>query len=124
VGANLVEKPISQDRFIEKCEHIWAVSVKDLKEVILNMHKVYDALGNKERVIGSGLRPANIHRVALVAKRDLQPDDEIKLENIAFGKPRLGIGVEHWDILEGSKFKTNKPKGSYLQWNDIQIIEK
>ena len=33
-GANTIEKPISENRFIEECEHIWAVSRDDLKEVI------------------------------------------------------------------------------------------
>ncbi len=118
-GANIIEKPISEDRFIEECEHIWAISRDDLKNVIDTMHRFYDAIGDKERPMKSGLRPESKHRVALVARHDLKPGAKINWDNITFGKPRMGIGVEFWDALEGKMLNKEKKAGAFIQWEDL-----
>lgn len=118
-GANVIEKPISQDRFLEECEHLWGVSLPDLPEVIAGMHKAFAALGNSQRVMGPGLRPESPHRVALVAARDLAPGEEINLANVEFGKPRMGVGVEHWDLVEGRRLKRAVEQGAFIQWEDL-----
>lgn len=120
IGANLIEKPISQDRFIEECEHIWAISVKDLDEVITKMHLAYDALGDKQRPMEAGFRPASPHRVALLANKNLSAGDIISEDNIVFGKPRLGIGVENWHLVKGKQLKQAKTKHAYILWEDIE----
>jgi len=119
-GANTVEKPISENRFIEECEHIWAISRDDLKEVISKMNIFYDSLGEKHRQMELGLRPENPNRVALIANKDIFEGDEINLDNITFGKPRLGIGVEFWDNIVGKSLSKFKKKGTYIQWDDIK----
>lgn len=119
VGANVIEKPVSSDRFIEECEHIWSVSRDDLKEVVTTLHDVYKSLGSKQRPMRPGLRPESPHRVALVARHDLLPGDPITMDNITFGKPRLGIGVEHWDDLVGRTLIKGVKEGAFIQWTDL-----
>lgn len=46
IGASVIEKPITDDRFFEAVEHIWAIDLKDLKTVISNIKAVHTALGN------------------------------------------------------------------------------
>jgi sialic acid synthase SpsE len=115
VGANVIEKPISRDRFIKKPEHIWAVSINDLEEVISNMHAVYDALGVRER------KQVKIsqNRVSLIAKKDLEEGSEINLDNVLFGRPTKGISVEHWEIVEGRKLRCAKRKHEFITWEDV-----
>ena len=119
VGANAIEKPISENRFIEECEHIWAINRDDLPEVIKTVHDVHHALGNKSRKMDKGMRPESPHRVALVAKKELRAGDAITLENIIFGKPRLGIGVEHWELVKDRKLRNPKQSGSFITWEDL-----
>lgn len=119
VGANVIEKPISRDRFIEACEHNWSISRNDLPEVIKTIHDVYAALGRKQRTMAPGVRPGSSHRVALVAKKDLDAGTVIDLENITFGKPRMGIGVEDWHLVKGRTLRTEKKGGSFIQWTDL-----
>lgn len=118
VGAHAVEKPVSRDRFREACEHIWSVTLDDLPQVIRTMHDMYAALGRSERR-GPGLRPSSPHRVALVAARDLQPGDRIGLDTVQFGKPRMGIGVEHWDTVVGRVLHRPVARGVFIQWEDL-----
>ncbi|MBI9079228.1 MAG: N-acetylneuraminate synthase family protein [Pseudodesulfovibrio sp.] len=118
-GANVIEKPISRDRFMEACEHIWSVTIDDLAEVIRTMHQVYAAMGEPQKAMSKGLRPCSPHRVALVAKRDLKPDDIINQDNVTFGKPRMGIGVEHWDEVQGRPLKRAVPEKAFIRWEDL-----
>ncbi|BCS89192.1 N-acetylneuraminate synthase family protein [Pseudodesulfovibrio sediminis] len=118
-GAQVIEKPISRDRFMEACEHIWSVTIEDLPEVLRTMHMVYEAMGQPQKPMKPGLRPQSPHRVALVAKRNLVQGDIINLTNITFGKPRLGIGVEHWDELEGHTLSNPVSEGAFIRWEDI-----
>ena len=118
VGADVVEKPVSRDRFLPACEHIWSVSVPDLPVFVQTLRNVHSALGRPQRE-GPGLRPSSPHRVALVAARDLKPGDTLTLETVEFGKPRLGIGVEFWDEVEGRALRNPLAKGSFITWDDL-----
>lgn len=119
LGADAIEKPVSEDRFIEECEHIWAVTRTDLAEVIAAMRRFHQARGRSCREMGPGLRPQSPHRVALAAARDLAPGEPITEENVVFGKPRRGIGVEFWDEVEGRVLATAKRKGEFIRWEDL-----
>jgi len=118
-GAHCIEKPISEDRFIEECEHLWAVSRADLPEFIASLGRAWEALGQPQRPMKEGLRPVSPHRVALVARRDLAPGDAITQENVTFGKPRLGIGVEHWDELSGRTLGRAVAEGAFIRFEDL-----
>jgi len=118
VGACIIEKPITDNRFFEAVEHIWAIDLNDLNEVIATIKAVYTALGNDHRG-EPGKRPENPHRVSLVASRDIKPGEHLSLENVEFGKPRLGIGVEHWDKIDGRPVSKAIKKGAFIQWGDF-----
>jgi len=118
-GAHAVEKPVSEDRFIEECEHIWAVSRADLPGFVASLGRAWEALGQPARPMGPGLRPASPHRVALVARRDLAPGEPITWDNVTFGKPRLGIGVELWDELEGRPLGRAVRAGAFIRFEDL-----
>lgn len=119
LGADSIEKPVSENRFIEECEHIWAVTRDDLAHVIATMHVFHQSRGKHCRDMGPGLRPRSPHRVALAAARDLAPGEPITEANVIFGKPRLGIGVEYWDEVEGRALSAAKRKGEYIRWEDL-----
>lgn len=118
-GAEAIEKPISEDRFIEECEHLWAVSRDDLPEFVTSLKRAHAALGAPQRPMGEGLRPSSQHRVALVARRDLAPGEPITWDNVTFGKPRLGIGVELWDEVEGRPLGRAVEQGAFIRFEDL-----
>jgi sialic acid synthase SpsE len=120
VGANTLEKPISRDRFVHEPERNWSITIDDLPQVLKNLRKTYDALGKSERTLSKEAeiyRDAN--RMACVAACDLAAGDEVNLDNVTFGRPRKGIGVEHWDIIEGRKLRRAIKKRDFLQWEDL-----
>lgn len=119
VGANTVEKPISRDRFVEEPERNWSISLEDLPGVIRNVKAVYDAVQPKqEGVFVSSVYRSN-NRMACVAKSDLLPGDDVNLDNFTFGRPRKGIGVEHWELVEGRKLRTPIARHDFLTWEHL-----
>lgn len=120
-GANSIEKPISLDRFVPGPERNYSISIKDLPQVIKTMKNVYIALGNSERgnLSEDGKNYRYNNRMACVALKDLKVDDKVTLENVTFGRPRMGIGVECWDLIEGRKMRKSKGKNEFIQWDDL-----
>ena len=120
IGANILEKPISCDRFVPEPERNWSVSIDDLPEVIKNVKRMGEARGVPERVMVKETEEyRNTNRMACVAARDLSVGSEVNFENIVFGRPRKGIGVEYWDIIAGRKLRNGKKKNGFLGWEDI-----
>ncbi|WP_319577728.1 N-acetylneuraminate synthase family protein [uncultured Desulfobacter sp.] len=120
IGANILEKPISMDRFDPMPEKGWSISVPDMELVFSTVRQIHQAIGQPERKMSKeaqGYR--NQNRMALAAKKDLQKGDRIIFENITFGRPREGIGVEHWDIVQGMKLRNDKKRHQFIHWKDL-----
>ncbi len=120
LGAHTVEKPISMDRRVPEPERNWSVSVDDLPEVIQTTMAVHAALGRSERVMTKEAEAyRNQNRMALAAADDLASGAEINLNNITFGRPRLGVGAEHWDVVAGRRLRRAKKRLEFIQWADL-----
>lgn len=121
LGANSIEKPISIDNSIEGPERNYSISIPDLPGVLKRVHGVYLALGRSERISLSQAEEKYRYnnRMVCIAAQDLYPGDEVNFENVIFGRPRKGIGVEHWDLIAGRKLRNSKKKNEFLGWEDI-----
>jgi len=120
LGANTVEKPISKDRFVCEPERNWSISVSDLPLVLKNIENVYYSLGKSERkMLQSSEQYRTQNRVSCVAAKDLKPGDVINFDNVIFGRPRKGIGVEYWDIVLDRTVKKEKKRNEFIQWEDL-----
>lgn len=116
LGADVIEKPVSLDRFLILPEHQYSIGMDDLERVISGMHSVYKALGVPER---KKVKPS-LNRVALAAKTDLDPGAALSLENVIFGRPgNMGISVMHWDLVEGRVLLKAKKQHEFINWSDI-----
>ncbi|KPA15256.1 N-acetylneuraminate synthase [Candidatus Magnetomorum sp. HK-1] len=120
IGANTLEKPISRDRFVCEPERNWSINIDDLPQVLKKIENVYYALGNHQRtLIKTSEKYRSQNRVACVAAKDLKAGDIINFDNVIFGRPRKGIGVEHWDLISGRVIKKIKKKHDFIQWEDL-----
>ncbi len=119
VGAYTVEKPISRDRFVEEPERNWSISLEDLPGVIRNVRAVCDAVQPKQELSSASSAYRSNNRMACVAKSDLLPGDEVSFENFTFGRPRKGIGVDFWDLVEGRKLRTHLSRHEFLNWEHL-----
>lgn len=120
IGANVIEKPISKDRFVEEPERNYSISTPDLPEVLEQMHKAYNALGLVEKPLTKDqIAYRNMQRVSCVTKSNLKKGDILSLDNVIFGRPCRGIPAELWSQVEGKKLRHNKDKHEFINWIDL-----
>lgn len=120
VGSNTIEKPISMDRFVPEPERNYSISIQDLPKVLENLYACHCALGTPERKMTKDQESyRNNNRVACVAAENMSAGVELNLRNVFFGRPRKGIGVECWDLVEGRKLRRDKKKNEFIRWDDL-----
>lgn len=121
LGAMTLEKPISKNRFIPEPEHSWSISIADLPQVLKNIAAIHASRGQPQRELSPKQQQyRDTNRMACLAAKDLRPGEIISLENICFGRPRKGIGVEYWDLIAGRKLVKKKKKHEFIQWGDFE----
>ncbi|WP_147819486.1 N-acetylneuraminate synthase family protein [Salidesulfovibrio onnuriiensis] len=120
LGALVLEKPVSEDPTVKEPERNWSVGVDELSEVITNCRAVYQALGSSSRQLSAeGKIYRNNNRSCCAVADDLPEGTVLGLDNVVFGRPRMGIAVEHWDLVNGRRLRRAKAKNDFLQWEDL-----
>ena len=121
MGADSIEKPISLDRFVTEPERNMSISIGDLKNVLKKMNEVFSSLGQRQRTTmsESGERYRFNNRMSCIASSDLSIGSEINFENVTFGRPHIGIGVEHWDLIAGRKLTRPVKANEFIHWGDV-----
>jgi sialic acid synthase SpsE len=99
-----------------------AMNLDDLREVLLAVHGCWQALGAPTRDMSVPIEGVlgTSQRQCLVARGDLSVGQPINLQTVRFAFPRLGVGVEHWDLVEGWQLRKPVKAGEPVQWNDIE----
>lgn len=121
LGADALEKPVSFDRLAPEPERSWSVQAEDLPAVLENIRGVHAALGRPERTLTPAQREyRDMHRMALVAARDLKPGEPIGFDTVIFGRPRRGVGVEEWDRVAGRCLARAVARHSFIRHEDLE----
>ena len=122
LGASLIEKGvhIAPDALDIDISH--TMDIKDLPAVLRAVHQCWQALGRGARDMGEPIRGVlgTSQRQCLIASRDLQPGDKINLGSVRFAFPKQGIGVEHWDLVEGWSLVSHVLAGRPVRWQDVE----
>ena len=118
LGARVLEKGLCGRNPGSDQDVYHALHIDRLSEVIDLCHNVHAALGDSHAAYAPPPeRPAA--RMGLVAVKDLQPGEELTLENVRFAFPTLGIPVEKWDDVAGSKVSHEVAANTPLKWKDV-----
>jgi sialic acid synthase SpsE len=121
LGATVLEKGVhvSPDDLDIDISH--TMDLKDLQSVLQSVYACWQALGKPARDLKTPIEGVlgTSQRQCLVAKEDLRPGDTIQLESVGFAFPRLGIGVEHWDLVDGWQLTSYLGAGQPIRWEDV-----
>lgn len=120
LGADVLEKPVSFDRFVPEPERNWSVAVQDLPEVLATIRAVWSSLGRPVRELTPEQEQyRNQNRMACCTARAVKAGEPVTLEAVMFGRPRKGIGVEHWELIAGRSFARDLEQHRFITWADI-----
>jgi N,N'-diacetyllegionaminate synthase len=120
LGADLVEKTITEDRMTRSVEHIMSLEPAQMARFVSLMRDLQVAFGSPRRVLADAekARRTSIRRSAhLRAPGRLgQTLSELDIE---FRRPGSGIGPELWEHLNGFRLKQDLEIGHRLSLGDL-----
>jgi len=122
LGANLVEKTISEDRTTRSVEHIMSIEPQDMARFIAAIRDLETAMGSARRVMSpTEVERRNANRRSIHLSRDLAAGSALTLEDLDFRRPGHGIPPSEADRLIGSALNVAKTAGERLNWSDLDL---
>jgi len=120
IGANIIERHFTLDRFMEGPDHILSSEPKEMKELVELSKSVQIALGDGvKRVQPAEYLNMNLQRKGLYANKDLKIGDIISLSDISVKGPGGGILPKYLDIIVGRELRKNVLKDHPITWKIV-----
>jgi sialic acid synthase SpsE len=122
LGANVIEKTITEDRTTRSVEHIMSIEPADMPRFIKAIRDLEKALGRTRRVMSPvevERRLANRRSIHL--RRDMAAGNILSKDDLEFRRPGYGIAPTETDRLVGRTLRVDKSAGERLEWPDIEF---
>ena len=120
LGAAVIERHFTLDRFMEGPDHILSSDVKELKELVRIAHLVPRIKGSKEKwIIGSETETASKFKKGLYAKVDIHGGTKITLDMLTIKGPGGAILPRFQDEIIGKTVLTTIYADFPILWGNI-----
>jgi sialic acid synthase SpsE len=121
LGACVIEKHVTLDKTIIGMDNQMAIEYDEIKQMILSVKNVFNALGKFEREVSSDeLNQRAKMRRSLIVNTDLNPGDVLTKENLGAKRPGTGISVSEWDLYLGKVVNKKIEKDSLIFPKDLE----
>lgn len=120
VGANMVEKTITEDRMTRSVEHVMSLEPQDMRRFVRVIRDVEVALGKSRRVLSEPEKARrDAVRRSIYAAHNL-PVGHIIMENdIDYRRPGTGIPPDKLSSVLSRELKRAVSAGSQISWSDF-----
>ena len=123
LGANLVEKTITENRTTRSVEHIMSLEPPDMKVFVKKIHELQVALGNSRRVLHpEEAEKRKAFRRSAFLKRPVTKGKSVCLTDIEFRRPGYGIGPNEFENFQNTRFSKNLPAGHMIKIEDLRGV--
>jgi sialic acid synthase SpsE len=120
MGANIIERHFTLDRFMEGPDHILSSEPKEMKKLVELSKSIPIALGDGVKRVQPGeYLNMNLQRKGLYANKDLKAGEIISLNDISVKGPGGGILPKYLDIVVGRVTRVNILKDHPITWKTI-----
>lgn len=120
LGANLVEKTITEDRTTPSVEHVFSLEPPEMKSFISIIRDVETALGQNRRVMyPEELEKRKNFRRSVFLKSNVRAGQRLGDVGIDFRRPGFGIAPDVYEQLLDSRFLSDLPAGHRLCLGDL-----
>lgn len=122
LGANLVEKTISEDRTTRSVEHVMSIEPADMGRFVSVIRDLEVAMGGPRRLMSQAeVEKRNANRRSIHLRRDLDAGAVLVFEDLDFRRPGYGIPPSETDRLTGKRLRSAKAAGTRLEWADLDL---
>lgn len=120
VGASLIERHFTLNRFMEGPDHIFSSDPKEMKELVGLVGMIPQALGTGEKaILESEIGTIDKFKKGIYAKRDIKRGEVISLDKIAIKGPAGGILPKYLNIVLGRVSKVDVEADFPITWDII-----
>ncbi len=120
VGANMLEKTITEDRTIRSVEHVMSLEPQDMRRFVEVIREMEVALGNPRRVLSDDERKkGNAIRRSLHVASDLPAGHVLTEGDIDYRRPGTGITPDRLQEVLTRPLRLKKSAGQRLEWDDL-----
>ena len=120
LGANLLEKTITEDRTIRSVEHIFSLEAGEMKKFIRTIRDVETAMGKNRRILHADeLAKRQRVRRSVYLKSEVRTGQKLGEVAVEFRRPGFGIGPDLYERLLNARFLSDLPAGHQLGLGDL-----
>lgn len=122
LGANLVEKTISEDRTTRSVEHIMSIEPQEMARFITAIRDLETAMGSSRRMMSpQEEQRRNANRRSIHLRKDLPAGAALSPDDLDYRRPGHGIPPADADRVLGSPLRVAKVSGERLSWSDLEL---
>lgn len=120
LGAGMIEKTITEDRYYLSCEHSFSLEKEDAIEFVNSIRELEIAMGKNRRVLPKEVREKRVKtRRSPYLKSNLSKGDVLEEKHFEFKRPGFGLTEDQVNGFVGKKIKRDKQMGEPLEIDDF-----
>lgn len=120
LGANLVEKTITEDRTTRSVEHIMSLEPNEMKQFVQTIRDVEKAMGESRRIMTDVEKQKRLNvRRSLILDEDVQPGQALSETKVKFKRPGYGIAPDAYETMLELSFNKALPAGHVVSVHDL-----
>lgn len=123
LGANLIEKTITEDRTYPSVEHIISIEPDEMKEFVSVIRNLEVALGEGIREIGKEeIKKRDAIRRSIFTKESVKKGTLLENINIEFRRPGFGVQPDEYEelVAKGVSIINNIEKNTAIKKSDLE----
>ncbi len=122
LGANLIEKTITEDRTTKSVEHIMSLEPDEMKSFVETIRELETALGSSQRILHEKEKQDRLAiRRSVYLTRQGKRGDKLRDCQVEFRRPGFGIPPDRYDELLDSTLKSDFPVDHCLRLGDLVL---
>lgn len=122
LGANLVEKTITEDRMTRSVEHIMSIEIEEMKRFVETVREVEKAMGSGHRILypEEEKNRRSVRRSVFLSK-SANAGQKLSTCAIEFRRPGYGIPPDLFEEIKNSRLKKDLPLGHMIELSDLDF---
>ena len=120
LGANMLEKTITEDRCTRSVEHIFSLEPDEAGEFVESIRAIETAFGNPRRILHAEERQNRMKvRRSVYLKQDVRKGERLTEEQVEFRRPGYGLPPDQFEAIAGQRFANDLKSGHRLGTSDL-----
>lgn len=116
LGANLVEKTITEDRTIRSVEHIMSLEPDEMRQFVETIRSVETALGQTRRILSDTEKRNRIRvRRSVYLVEPVKAGQRLADARVQFLRPGFGLAPDQYEAMLEYRFRVDLPAGMRLE---------